>query len=212
MAIREREYQIRAKPPIGEGKIEQWDKATEAFVGKIEAIIGKLHASEIDTINKAIDTVLDTFDVSKVDSALALKLTERKYSKQEAALLEITSLMRYFERRKELLQNSLTASEVAKLLGTTRQTPHDRLKNKSLLAVKDNGAWKFPLWQFDPSGADGVIDGLPEVLKALVGSEFTKLNWLTSANNYLNSLTPVEALKQGLKAKVLIEAIALEAW
>jgi hypothetical protein len=212
MAVQECEYQIRVKPPTDEGKIEQWNTATKTLVVQIEIIVGELHASEIETMTKAISTVLDTSKVSEAESTLALKLTGRTYSKQEAARLEITSLMRYFERRKELLQNSLTANEVAKLLGTTRQTPHDRINKKSLLAVKDNGVWKFPLWQFDPSGADGVIDGLPEVLKSLEGSEFTKLNWLVSPNRYLEHLTPVEALKQGQKAKVLKEAKVLGAW
>ena len=211
MAVKTHEDRIKSKPPVDEPKIEQWTTATEGLIGIIEGIAGELYALEVETMAKAINTVLDTSDVSEEESALALKLTGRQYSKQDAAVLEITSLMQYFDRRKELLQNSLTASEVANLLNTTRQTPHDRINKKSLLAVKDNGVWKFPLWQFDPSGADGVIDGLPAVLKALEGSEFTKLNWLTSSNPYLNSLTPVEALKQGQKAKVLTEAIALRA-
>ena len=212
MAVKTREDRIRSKPPVDEPKIEQWVTATEGLIGIIEGIAGELYALEVETLAKAINTVLDTSDVSEEESALALKLTGRQYSKQDATVLEITSLMQYFDKRKELLKDSLTASEIAKLLNTTRQTPHDRIKNKSLLAVKDNGVWKFPLWQFDSSGADGVIDGLPEVLKALEGSEFTKLNWLTSPNPYLNSLTPVEALKQGQKAKVLKEVIALGAW
>lgn len=212
MAVKEREYQIRAEPPIDEEKIECWSTATEAFLGRIAIIVGELHALEIETMTKSIDTVLNTSNVSDAESALALKLTGRQYSKQEAILLEITSLQRYFERRKQLLQGSLTASEVANLLGTTRQTPHDRFNKKSLLAVKDNGVWKFPLWQFDPAGADGVIAGLPEVLKSFEGSEFTKLNWLTSPNPYLNNLTPVEALKQGEKEKVIQAVKALGAW
>ena len=212
MAVSGSSFEIRAKPPIDEEKIEQWDTATEAFVERIKTIVGELHASEIETMTKAIDKVLDTSDISEAESTLALKLTGQHYSKKEATILEITSLIQYFNKRKELLQNSLTANEVASLLGTTVQNAQERINNKSLLAVKDNGVWKFPLWQFDPSGADGVMEGLPEVLNALEGSAFTKLNWLMSPNLYLNSLTPVEALKQGLMAKVVKEAIALEAW
>ncbi|MBW4665787.1 MAG: DNA-binding protein [Chroococcus sp. CMT-3BRIN-NPC107] len=212
MAVKERKDRIKSKPLIDEVKIDRRLAATEALVRLIKGIAGELDGLEIETMTKAIDAVLNTSDISEEESALALKLTGRQYSKQDAVVLEITSLMRYFDKRKELLQNSLTASTVAELLGTTRQTPHDRMNNKSLLAVKDNGVWKFPSWQFDPSGADGVIDGLPEVLKALEGSEFTKLNWLVSPNCYLENLTPVEALKQGLKAKVLKEAIALGTW
>ncbi len=212
MTVRESSFQIIAEPPIDEEKIEQWDTATEAFVERIKTIVGELHASEIETMTKAIDTVLDTSDISEAESRLALKLTGQTYSKQEAARLEITSLIRYFDRRKELLQSSLTANEVASLLGTTTENVLERIHNNSLLAVKDNGIWKFPLWQFDPSGADGVMEGLPEVLMALVGSAFTKLNWLNAPNPYLNKLTPVEALQRGQKAKVLAEAKVLGAW
>lgn len=212
MAVKERKHPSKAEPSKNKGKIKQRNTAIEALLGRVEEIVGGLHASEIQTMNKAIDKVLDNSDVSEKEYELALKLTGRQYSPQESACLEITSLKRYFDKREELLRNSLTATEVANLLGTTRQTPHDRFKNKSLLAVKDNGVWKFPLWQFDPSASDGVIAGLPEVLKAFEGSEFTKLNWLTSPNPYLNNLTPVEALKQGQKAKVIKEAKALGAW
>lgn len=212
MTVKERKDRIRAKPSVDEGKIDRRLAATEALVRLIKGIAGELDDLEIETMAKAINTVLDTSDVSEEESTLALKLTGRQYSNQEAVVLEITSLMRSFDKRKELLKNSLTATKVAELLRTTRQTPHDRINNKSLLAVKDNGVWKFPLWQFDSSGADGVIDGLPDVLKTLEGSEFTKLNWLMSPNPYLNSFTPVKALKEGQKAKVLKEAIALGAW
>ncbi len=212
MTVRESSFQIIAEPPIDEEKIEQWDTATEAFVERIKTIVGELHASEIETMTKAIDTVLDTSDISEAESTLALKLTGQTYSKQEAARLEITSLIRYFDRRKELLQSSLTANEVASLLGTTTENVLERIHNNSLLAVKDNGVWKFPLWQFDPSGADGVMESLPEVLNALEGSAFTKLNWLNAPNPYLNKLTPVEALQRGQKAKVLAEAKVLGAW
>ncbi|WP_017293240.1 DNA-binding protein [Geminocystis herdmanii] len=137
------------------------------------------------------------------------KLTNgESYTSAEKIELELETLQRYFERRRELLSNSFTAPQVAKLLGTSRQTPHDRIKNKSLLAVRDNGVWKFPLWQFDAEEADGVIDGLPEILKNLsINSEFAKLNWFMHPLPVLDGLTPVEALKQGLKTRVIVEAM-----
>jgi hypothetical protein len=126
--------------------------------------------------------------------------------------LEIATLLRYFRRRRELLQDSLTAKQVGELLGTTRQTPHDRAAKGSLLALLDKGMWKFPLWQFDPEGPDGVVEGLPEVLKALGGSNFSKLNWLVSPNCYLDGIAPIEALKRGDKERVLKEAEAVGIW
>ena len=96
---------------------------------------------------------------------------------------------------------------MAKLLNAkSRQTPHDRRKNNGLVAVEDNGVWKFPCWQFDPLGPDGVIAGLPDVLKALDVPDFSKISWLTQSNPALDGLTPVEALKRGCKDDVIAEA------
>ncbi len=133
-----------------------------------------------------------------------------RYSPEEKIELELETLQRYFERRRELLSNCFNTTQVAKLLGTSRQTPHDRVKNQSLLAVRDNGQWKFPIWQFDPEGADGVVDGLPEVLKNLsINSQFAKLNWFMNPNPVLDGLTPVQALKRGLKVRVIAEAMGV---
>jgi len=140
---------------------------------------------------------------------LIKKLTKGcSYTLAEKIELELETVQRYFERRRKLLSSSFTTTQVAQLLGTSRQTPHDRVKNNSLLAVRDNGQWKFPIWQFDPEGADGVIDGLPEVLKNLsIKSEFARLNWFMNPNPILDGLTPVEALKRGLKIRVVTEAM-----
>lgn len=95
------------------------------------------------------------------------------------------------------------------MLNTTRQTPHDRLKKNSLIAVQDNGVWKFPTWQFDPQGPDGVIAGLPDVLNALNVPAMSKISWLTRHNKALNGLTPIEALKSGQKEEVIAEACSV---
>jgi Protein of unknown function (DUF2384) len=70
----------------------------------------------------------------------------------------------------------------------------------------DNGSYRFPIWQFDPGGADGVVNGLPMVLKGLQVSDFAKLNWLTRPNPVLEGLTPIVALKQGQLERVVQEA------
>ena len=95
------------------------------------------------------------------------------------------------------MAGSLSAPEVATLLGTSRQTPHDRARAGTLLGVLDRGALRFPRWQFDPQGEDGVVGGLPEVLDALRLSPFGKAYWLSRPNPYLGDRSPVEALKEG---------------
>src|SRR5947209_1960765 len=51
----------------------------------------------------------------------------REYTPEEALLLELEAQRRAFARRRELLRGALTSTQVAQLLGTKRQTPHDRL-------------------------------------------------------------------------------------
>lgn len=140
------------------------------------------------------------------EDALIGVLTDRAFSQKEQIELEMESLFQYFQQRRHLLEGALTTSQVAQLLESSRQTPHDRVKARTLLGVLDNGVLRFPAWQFDPEGPDGVIDGLPKVLKTLQVSDFAKLNWLVRSNPFLDGLTPVEALKQGQKERVAQEA------
>ena len=179
-------------------------EATQTF----EAILKNLDATEQQQIFDSLQQFQRSSETTAPGS-LALRLGGRTFSQQERLKLELDSLFNYFRHRRTLLENSLTASEVANLLGTSRQTPHDRLKNKSLLGVLDRGAYRFPIWQFDAAGPDGVLEGLPEVLHALKLSDFVKLNWLVRPNPILNGLTPVDALKQGLKERVIQEAVGV---
>ena len=131
---------------------------------------------------------------------------------EDEKVLEFAALHDYFEWRQDLLKDALTAPQVAKLLNVSRQTPHDRLKKNALIAVQDNGIWKFPVWQFDASGADGVIPGLSEVLKVLNVPDLSKISWLTQGNRAFDGKTPVDALKDGRKDKVVCEARSVGAY
>lgn len=125
-------------------------------------------------------------------------------------LLELENLKLLNQRRQDLLQDSLTSTQVAELMGWQHhKTASDRLKAKTLVGVKDRGIYKYPLWQFDPEGEDGVVDGLPELLCRLNVSNFRKINWLSKPMAAFDNLTPVEVLKKGNPddvADLLIEA------
>lgn len=181
------------------------EKEAAEYLNLLKSLTAEEYEVLVNSIKKIKHALLNN---SRENNSLIENLTNRSsYSQAEKIELEMNTLLNYFQRRRELLQNCLTAPQVAQLLGTSRQTPHDRLKNKTLLAVRDNGVLRFPAWQFDPEGADGVIDGLPEVLKNLsLSSELAKLNWFMRPNVVLDGLTPVVALKQGLKNRVIAEA------
>ncbi|HEX5414761.1 MAG TPA: helix-turn-helix domain-containing protein [Chloroflexota bacterium] len=125
------------------------------------------------------------------------------YRPEERLTLRMKTLARSFAVRKEILKDSLTAPEVARLLGVSRQTPHDRVESGTLLAVLDRGSLRFPLWQFDANGPDGVVAGLPEVIRALPSlPAMAKLNWFVRPNPYLEGQRPIDALRQGEVARV----------
>ncbi len=175
-------------------------------IGKILKIVVYLDPTEIRGLVDALKANSKTMDEKDNLHPLAAKLGADRISNEENYRLEKTALFNFFRWRQELLKDSLTAPEVALLLNTSRQTPHDRLKKNTLIAVQDEGKWKFPKWQFDPMGPDGVIDGLPDVLKVLNVPALSKVSWLTKSNQDLGGITPIAALQKGHKDRVIAEA------
>jgi hypothetical protein len=117
-------------------------------------------------------------------------------SASEQALLAFRSLLQFFEARRDLLNDALTAPQAAELLGVSRQTPLNRVRDNTLLAVLDRGAYRFPVWQFDPQGEDGVLPGLPDVLDALEPQQpFAKLVWLRRPNPTFEGREPLDLLR-----------------
>jgi excisionase family DNA binding protein len=133
----------------------------------------------------------------------------RPLDREQRAGIEAAALRRFFEFRRALLNGSLGTSEVAELLGTSRQTPHDRVKAGTLLAVRDGGRLRFPSWQFDPHASDGVVSGLSAVVRALDAPPLSRIAWFTRANPYLDGSTPLQALKDGHVERVLAAARAV---
>ena len=166
-----------------------------------QTLLHHLAASITESSPEHLQRIVDALKpkvVAADTKALAKKIAGDDYSEGNLAVLELANLKRYYQRRRELLANSITTPEVAKLIGCQAiTTVHDRRKAGTLLGLKDNGVYKFPLWQFDPEGDDGVIERLPEILKTLQISDFAKLNWLTKPLRAFEGRTPVEVLKSG---------------
>jgi excisionase family DNA binding protein len=110
---------------------------------------------------------------------------------------QIDDTLRYFAFRQRLLAGALTAPQVAQLLGVSRQTPHDRVRAGTLLAVQDGGIWRFPAWQFDATAPDGVLPGLAEVIQALDGMPaLSKISWFVAPKALLPR-PPLEMVRSG---------------
>jgi hypothetical protein len=170
------------------------DEIARTILHHIEASITESSSEHLQRIVDALKPKVVAADTK----VLAEKIAGDDYSEGNLAVLELANLKRYYQRRRELLADSITTPQVAELIGCQAiTTVHDRTKANTLLGLKDNGVYKFPLWQFDPEGDNGVIEGLPEILKTLSISNFAKLNWLTKPLRAFDNQTPVEVLKGG---------------
>lgn len=198
-------FRISTPAPTAKGAAAKarHKKAATRTVEALQHLLEQSSPEDLESVSSRIERALESPEVPEERRELVAELTGgREYGRQERSALEMATLARSFRRRKELLEGALTAPQVANLLDTTRQTPHDRVRSGTLLAVFDRGVWRFPAWQFDPEGPDGVIEGLPGVLQALHASPLAKASWLVRPNQYLEGRTPLETLKEGLKEPV----------
>lgn len=181
-------------------------EATKQVTDLVESLIAIADTEDLEKLAAS----LQPKKVTDEEVELAKEIAGDDYTDEPSWPLELANLHRLYQRRQRLLEKSLTSTEVAKLLDwKTRKTIHDKLKANSILGIKDKGVYRFPAWQFDPEGDDGILDGLPQVLEALEVSDFTKLNWLSKPHPAFDNRTPVEMLKQGNIHDVLVEARAV---
>lgn len=126
-----------------------------------------------------------------------------------------SSIERSFAMRHELLGGTVATNEVTAMLHISRQAVSARVQSGQLFAVKDTNNFRFPVWQFDSKQANGVVPGLPDVLRTLDKrsemAPYLKLSWFVWPNPALGGLTPARALKDGRLDEVLIVARAANA-
>ena len=170
------------------------EQVAKPIIEAVESLIRFATIQDLEQLHQDIQPQV----ITEEDKALAQKIAGLDYSEGNLLQLKLTNLEKYYQRRRQLLADSITTTQVVKLIGCQAiTTVHDRRKASTLIGLKDNGVYKFPLWQFDPEGDDGVIDGLPDLLKTLQISNFAKLNWLSKPLRAFNNQTPIEILKSG---------------
>jgi hypothetical protein len=98
--------------------------------------------------------------------------------------------------QEQLAADTLSAGEVAKLLGISRQAVDKRRKERTLLALeRPKRGNRYPAWQFTESG---VLEGLETVLDALQGHDtWAQARFMTSGNARLGGKTPILRLEAG---------------
>ena len=106
--------------------------------------------------------------------------------------------MRGVEARARLLERAggaLRQGEVAALLDVTPQAVAGRRSRGTILAVPlANGEAVFPACQFAESG---LVDGLPDFLKALDEDPWTQLSVLLAPSRRFQGRTALELLQSG---------------
>jgi hypothetical protein len=136
-------------------------------------------------------------------------LVSRQLSVADRLGLVVAGVLGDFRRREEIVADALTTTQAAKRLKLSRQGPHDRRREHQLLGVPHNSDWLWPAWQFDGRTRTGVLRQLPPVLEALSSlEEWDQAFWLTTPRVELDERTPVEALREGDGASIVLLARA----
>lgn len=161
----------------------------------------------------AVETELAVGGSARQSAGVSALTGEELPARADVAAAHLRNVRRAFVQRRRLLADAITVSEASDLLGIGRQALHDRLKTSGLLAVKDRGKWRFPLWQFDPDGPDGIVQGLPETVRALRGpiSDLGKVRWFLTPKDALDGEVPLTALREGRGDAVVRAARSLGA-
>jgi hypothetical protein len=181
--------------------------AAEALTRLAEEMLAELEPGEVSWLVEGTRELIGSAGQPSLDPELET-IVGPPLESGERVRLAFEGVLRGVERRRQLLAATVTAPEAARLIGAkTRQAPHDRLRAGRLVAVYDRGAWRFPIWQFDPEGPEGVLDGLPAVLAELAELDpYRRLLWLSTPQPDLDGRTPVEALRDGDARLVVMQA------
>lgn len=104
-------------------------------------------------------------------------------------------------------KKALTSSEVAAVLGISRQAVDNRRKNNSLLGLSlGSRGYRYPAWQFSNGN---ILTGWSEVLKNMEHlDDWSKLIFMLTGDIRLDNKTPLECLKNSQTKEVISAARA----
>jgi hypothetical protein len=167
----------------------------------------------------ALGTYLEEMNVENLKRIAAVKQPTEIISKIlqyqiEQSLIKnklkgAVSVLKGLQDRMELLNSeggAISSSQVASLLGLSRQAVDNRRKKSKLLAVYLDGRndYFYPVWQFGESGIKKNFEKILANLEHL--DPWMKLVFWLSKNNYLRSERPLDALKDDEKMDLIIRA------
>lgn len=100
------------------------------------------------------------------------------------------------DSREEILRDSISSAEAARLTGRSRQVIERLRRESRLLALRSGRQWKYPKWQFDPDAQGGVLPGLAEAIDHLGLSPSAAALWFLEPSARLGGEAPVEHLRR----------------
>lgn len=123
---------------------------------------------------------------------------------------ETDPVLRYATEFAAILATSLTPAAVARLLGLTPVRVRQLVRQRTLYAIRVDGRWHVPIFQFDGSALIPNIGQVTERLAEL--DPVSVMRWYTTADPELednsgNLMTPLEWLKSGRNARTLIKIV-----
>lgn len=184
-------------------EMERREDIIRHAIDVVRQAVGPLPAEELDHVAGRLRQALDAKCAPEEQKEVLRLLRVREYTEQERIDLEVQAFICYVVQRRHLLQGSMDAAQVAALLQTSRAALDKRVNDGRLLAVDDRGELRFPAWQFDPEGEDGVVKGLPVVIQRLRVPALSKMDWLVRPNPYLDGATALARIKAGEVERVL---------
>ena len=104
----------------------------------------------------------------------------------------------------------MSAEEVGRLLGITRQGVDKRRRASGLLAFRRGGDWRYPRCQFDEE-AHEVLEGISRVVQAFAeAGPWVTLDFLLAPDDALDGQTPIAALREGGRTEDLDRLLRIE--
>ncbi len=96
--------------------------------------------------------------------------------------------------RNRLLRDCVSAEEAGRLTGRSRQAVEKQRRAGRMVALRQGRQWRYPVWQFDADGRNGLVPGLSEVLDQLHLSPAGAALWLTTPKPELDGTAPIQVL------------------
>ena len=98
--------------------------------------------------------------------------------------------------REEILRDSISSAEAARLTGRSRQALEGLRRDGRLLALRSGRQWRYPRWQFDPDAPGGVLPGLAEIVAHAGFSPSAIAFWLLQPSELLGGVPPLDLLRR----------------